>query len=330
MFFQTMFQMMSPGVDYNLTLGRTETKLTLLVMPKVNGLKDAAQHSLMPFTLSGTPEEIDRGFFPALQQPLQKAAGLLTNMADFEKQADKAAANSKAVKEEKSKTDAATKEKREKYDGFMKKAEEMETAGNLDGALLQLQQARIHATEKSAKTVDDKITAIKAKTAQSSLFDAPTPAPVAPVSSQPAVTFEQPEQSAVAQSASVPAAPEQAQPQMAPPPVYQPMQGQPIPQPAPQPQQPQPAMPPQGYPMYPPIPQGEGYGQGMYGTAPGYGQGYPQNPYMQGMPQGGDNYRPNPSFVPEEYTHDPKEYEGIDDVQYTHVASVLSNHQQSA
>jgi PRTRC genetic system protein E len=113
MFFQTMFQTMRPGVDYNLTLSRTENRLTVLVMPKVNDLKDTAQHNLVPFTLTGTAGEIDRGFFPALHQPVTRAAGLLTNMAEYEKQADKAAAASKAAKDEKGKSDREAKEKKD-------------------------------------------------------------------------------------------------------------------------------------------------------------------------------------------------------------------------
>ena len=49
-------------------------------------------------------------------------------MAQFEAQADKAAANSKAAREAKSKESKEEREKREKYEKLMKKAEEMTTA----------------------------------------------------------------------------------------------------------------------------------------------------------------------------------------------------------
>lgn len=51
-------------------------------------------------------------------------------MAQFEAQADKAAANSKAAKEAKSKESKEEREKREKYEKLMKKAEEMTTVKN--------------------------------------------------------------------------------------------------------------------------------------------------------------------------------------------------------
>lgn len=205
-----MFQMMRPGVDYNLTLSRTENKMTVLVMPKVNELKDSAQHNLVPFTVTATADEIDRGFFSAVQQPVARAAVMLANMAEYEKHLDKAASNSKSAKEQKEKLSKEEKAKKDKHDGHLKKAEEQETAGNLDGALTQLQQARLHATEKEQKTVDEKIAALKAKMGKGSLFDVPAAeatstsvpvqaseqlaAPAAMPQSEPAATAQTPAQ----------------------------------------------------------------------------------------------------------------------------------------
>jgi PRTRC genetic system protein E len=125
MFFQTMFQMMSPGVDYNLTISRTENKMTVLVMPKVNNLKDTAQNKLVPFTVTATATEMDAGFFAAIGQPVTRTAGLLTNMAEHEKQTNKVAASSKVTKEEtgkaekESKTGKKLEEKKSKHQGSL-------------------------------------------------------------------------------------------------------------------------------------------------------------------------------------------------------------------
>lgn len=305
---------MSPGVDYNLTMSRTDGKMTVLVLPKANGLKDEAQRNLIPFTMTGAAEEIDRGFFAAIQQPVSRAAGMLTNMAAFEKQTDKAAANSKGAKNEKAQADKDEKLKKEKYDGFMKRAEELETAGNLDGALTQLQQARLHATDKTTKTVDEKIAALKAKASQGSLFgDSPTQSAAATVS--PEQSAPQPVAAQPAQEQPQPVSEPALQPQQAPPPMYPPMQGQPIP--------------PQSYPGYPAMPQGgqPGYGYGMFGAAPVPGQGYPPQPNPQNMPHGGSFVPPNPSLAPGDFPHDPKDYAGIPDVHLTHVGQMLSNPQ---
>ena len=85
-------------------------KLTVATLPKSNGLKDEAQNHIVPLTVTGTPQELDAGFLQTVTRPIQKAGGLIANMAQFEAQADKAAANSKAAREAKSKE---SKEERE-------------------------------------------------------------------------------------------------------------------------------------------------------------------------------------------------------------------------
>ncbi|MDR2891308.1 MAG: PRTRC system protein E [Alistipes sp.] len=223
MFFTYFKQIMSPGVDYNLTISQTAAgDLVVIVLPKVHDLKDTAQHQIGPLKLSGSAEELDGEFFPRITAPVQKTSGLLVNMAEYERQQDAAAAESKAVKDEKAKVATEAKAKKEKCDGFIKKADEMEAAGNLDGALLQLQQARLHAADKTLKTVDERIVAMKAKVAQTSLFDAPSP--------QPAVTTPPPvasEPLAQSQPVAVSAQPEQV---AAPPPaaMFQPISTQPV------------------------------------------------------------------------------------------------------
>ncbi len=152
MFFTYFKQIMSPGVDYNLTISQTATgELVVILLPKVRDLKDAAQHQIGPLKLSGSPQDLDREFFPSVTAPIRKTAGILLDMKNYEEQQKAAESESKAAKDEKNKAATEAKAKKDKYDGFMKKADEMETAGNLDGALTQLQQARLHATDKAVK-----------------------------------------------------------------------------------------------------------------------------------------------------------------------------------
>lgn len=167
-----MNQVMNPGVDYNLTVSKNENGMTVLVMPRMNGLKDDAKHHLTPLTLRGTPEEIDNGFFAAVSQPLQRAAGLLTGMAEFEKQAELAAANSKAAKEQKDKESKEAREKREKYDKHIKKAEEQEAAKEYAEAVTSLKQASLYATPQALKSVNEKIAALRSKSNEGTLFGA--------------------------------------------------------------------------------------------------------------------------------------------------------------
>lgn len=162
---------MAQSVDITMVIRKSATGMTVSVLPKSNGLKDEAQNHIVPLTLSGLPGELDAGFMNAIANPVRKVSGLLTNMAEFEKQADKAAANSKASKEQKAKETKEEKEKREKYEKHMKKAEELIAAKNHKEAVTALGQARLYATEQNQKTVDEKIEEQKRAMNQGSLFD---------------------------------------------------------------------------------------------------------------------------------------------------------------
>lgn len=95
MFFTAIHQMMTESVDLTIVIRKTNGQLTVSTLPKSNGLKDEAQNHIVPLTVTGTPQELDTGFLQAVTRPIQKACGLISNMAQFEAQADKAAASSK-------------------------------------------------------------------------------------------------------------------------------------------------------------------------------------------------------------------------------------------
>ena len=260
MFFTQINQLMAQSVDITMVIRKSATGMTVSVLPKSNGLKDEAQNHIVPLTLSGLPEELDAGFMNAIANPVRKVSGLLTNMAEFEKQADKAAANSKASKEEKAKETKEEKDKREKYEKHMKKAEELIAAKNHKEAITALGQARLYATEQNRKTVDEKIEEQKRAMNQGSLFD----------------LMEQAEQQPPQQ------------------PAPQPMQGQ---QPAyHRPAQPQ--MPPQQpypYPQQGAYPQdGQGGQQPHYGEQmpPYYTERQASYQHQQYPPQDEPTYRP--------------------------------------
>lgn len=301
MFFTQIHQMMTEGVDLTLVMRKTQGQLTVSVMPKSNSLKDGAQIHLVPLTLSGTPTELDAGFIASAFQPMQRVTGLITNMAEFEKQAEKTAASSKSAKEKKekeqkdpkdSKEVKEAKEKREKYDKYLKKAEEQIASKNYSDAIMAYQQAGLYATEEQKKKVDEKIAAAKLEQAQGSLFEMPAPQP-APVQAQP---IQQP----TSQASQPHMAPQMSnqpplmQPQMVQPQAMHPlsagsMPGQQYYQPAAAPQQ----MPPQYAQPASPYPAG-GYQQ----EPQHYGPQYP--------PQYGQHYPLQPSEYPP--THRPEEY----------------------
>lgn len=156
MFFTQFNQLMAGSVDITLVIRKSATGMTVSVLPKSNGLKDEAQNHIVPLTLSGTPEELDGGFFQTIARPMQKVSGLLTNMAEFEKQADKTAKDSKAAKEAKAKETKEEKEKREKYEKLMKKADELATAKNHKEAVTVLGQAKAYANPQQTKEIEEK------------------------------------------------------------------------------------------------------------------------------------------------------------------------------
>jgi len=171
MFFTQINQLMNQSVDVTLVIRKKEGQLMVSAMPKSNGLKDDAQNYIVPLTVTGTPQELDMGFLQTICRPIQRATGLLTNMSQFEQQADKAAANSKAEKEKKDKEAKEAKEKKEKFDKLMKKASELEAEQKYADAIASLKQARTFATPQAIKSVDEKISAIRMKTNQGSLFE---------------------------------------------------------------------------------------------------------------------------------------------------------------
>jgi len=197
MFFTQINQMMNQGIDITLVIRKKEGQLMVSTLPKSNGLKDEAQNHIVPLTLTGTPEELDAGFFPSICQPIQKATGLLSNMTQFEQQADKAVANTKAIKEQKDKEAKEAKEKKEKFDKLMKKASDLEAEQKFSEALINVKQARAFATPQAVKSVDEKISALRMKIGQGSLFvsesevqqDTPQqPESVQPISQSPPVS----------------------------------------------------------------------------------------------------------------------------------------------
>lgn len=248
MFFTSISQMMTESVDLTLVIRKANGQLTVSTLPKANGLKDEAANHIIPLTLTGTPEEMDAEFLQHIMQPIRKATGLISNLMEFEKQADKAAANSKAAKDAKAKETKEEKEKREKYEKHMKKAEELITAKNHKDAITALQQARMYATADKQKEVDEKIAAQRKAMNQGSLFELMEEAP-AP---QPQAMVQQPAQQTIQPQAVPRQMPPQPQ-QTVMRPVQQPMQ-RPVQQTAQPHYQPQPQY---AAPQQPHYPQGE-------------------------------------------------------------------------
>lgn len=313
MFFTQFNQLMTGSVDITMVIRKSSTGMTVSVLPKSNGLKDEARNHIVPLTLSGTPEELDNGFFQTVAKPVQKVSGLLSNMAEFEKQADKAAKDSKAAKDAKAKETKEEKEKREKYEKLAKKADDLIAAKNHKEAVTVLGQAKAYADPQQVKEIEERIKAQTAELNKGSLFgmeefdQQPAPQPVLQPASPP-----QPQPRPI--QGQVPGnTPQQARPanqgqqsvrQQIPP-------RQPVQQTAPYPagQQPYHAQP---YPgqggHYPP--------QGAYGQHTAPQQPQPTNGFDGNIPQY-DGYAAQeggqPDYGQDELDYNPEEYAGYPD-----------------
>ena len=279
-----MNQMMNPDVDITLVIRKSaDGRMAVSVLPKSNTLKDEAQNSIVPLTLNGTAEELDTGFMQVVARPMQKASGLISNMAQFEAQADKAASSSKGVKEAKAKESKEDREKREKYEKNLKKAEDHIAAKRHKEAVDALTEARKYAKPDDLKTIDERLDEQKKLVGQGDLF----------------AMMEEPAQAQPQQPVQKPAT-AQAQPQPMPEqvrPVQQPTVQQ---QDAPQHQS---AMPQQEMPAQAAHPAQQPYGNPGQGYGGQYGYTQPQQPHgwpQQAHPNGGypQYAHPNGGIMP--------------------------------
>lgn len=126
MFFKEIYGMLTDGTELGMNIRRTGGGLAVSVMPKSRDGGEAAR-LMVPLVASGTPEELDDGLLAAIAKPLAKATGLIMNIAEFERQAAKAAEKAKSkvpsVKETKEE-----REKREKLERTLKRADEAASA----------------------------------------------------------------------------------------------------------------------------------------------------------------------------------------------------------
>ena len=301
--------MMTPDVDITLVIRKsTDGRMAVSVLPKSGALKNEAQNNIVPLMLNGTPEELDAGFIQAVASPVQRVSGLITNMAQFEAQADKAASSGKGAKEQKNKESKEDKEKREKYEKHLKKAKELIEARKHKEAVDALTEARKYAKSADFAYIDGQLEEQKKLMGQGDLFAMMDEAPKQPE--------QQASQPVVAQT------PTQVTSQTPAEPVQQQLQQPQLQQPYGNPgngyggqygyQQPQ-----QMWPQQQQYPAGGGYGQyarpqqgGMMppanGAYPQNGQhGYPHNPmpFDHEMATGARMADPDdaPPYRPEEY-----------------------------
>ena len=150
----------------NLTLtvakGSGDTVIvSLLPQPRI---KDNAKESVQPMVIRGTIEELDEEFFNAIKEPMTKVTGIVIEIDNFEKGAEKLAEDNKA----KDAIKAEAKKNKDKADKIVKKAEELFEAKDYDKAEKELAKAialtpGTPAINKRSNSINDAKEALKPK-----------------------------------------------------------------------------------------------------------------------------------------------------------------------
>jgi PRTRC genetic system protein E len=108
--------------------------VSLLPQPKI---KDNAKESVQPMIIRGTVEELDEQFFEAIKVPMTKVTGIVIEIENFEKGADKLAEDNKA----KDAIKAEAKKNKEKVDKIIVKGNELLESGDLVACQKKLDEA---------------------------------------------------------------------------------------------------------------------------------------------------------------------------------------------
>lgn len=135
--------------------------VSLLPQPRI---KDNAKDSIQPMVIRGTIEELDEEFFNAIKEPMTKVTGIVIEIDNFEKGAEKLAEDNKAKEAIK----AEAKKNKDKADKIVKKAQELFDAEDYDKAEKELAKAialtpGTPAINKLSNSINDAKEALKPK-----------------------------------------------------------------------------------------------------------------------------------------------------------------------
>jgi PRTRC genetic system protein E len=135
------FEQLAPYLDAtNVTITVSKTNadtLTVSVLP-IAKIKDSAKDNIAPMIIRGTIDELEEGFFDAINEPLQDVTGIVVNITQFEKGKEELAEKNKAAKELKAKKEKLVKTiedlfKKEDFEKALKKAEELQEIASKTG-----------------------------------------------------------------------------------------------------------------------------------------------------------------------------------------------------
>lgn len=167
--FKKMSAMLGEGSTLTITIAKKGDNLVVSVLPGNSLVKDNAKGRIVPLNLSGTPEDLDNGFLEAIEAPIAKASGLLTNMASFEKAQEEAKEKSKMEADKK----AAEEKKKKELSEWIDLAKQNLKEEKFRDALACIAGARKIATEADKSTIDKIEVEVTKASGEGSIFSGP-------------------------------------------------------------------------------------------------------------------------------------------------------------
>ena len=137
-FFRIIAEMGIRG-DLHLIIRQGENKsLVVSTMVQNDRCTDRAKELIAPFNLRGTAEQMDKGYFKKMGEPIREASELMDNMQSFKKQVEEAKSKSAMAREtgDREKKTADAREK--KYQEGMQKADALEKEGKFREAWMKV------------------------------------------------------------------------------------------------------------------------------------------------------------------------------------------------
>ena len=137
-FFQSIVAMQVAG-DWTISIAKeTADRLVVSVLFYNNSIGDEARKKVPPILLKGTAQDLDEGFFNAIEQPVKDTAQLFVNMEQYLKEKEQATINSQREKDKQAKSEKEKTDRQKKYEDTMKKADELEAVEKFRDAWLKV------------------------------------------------------------------------------------------------------------------------------------------------------------------------------------------------
>lgn len=140
-FFQNLSALLTDGCLKMVIKKGDADELIVSVLATNDNVGDNAKNVIAPLVLKGTAEEIDNGFFEAIQEPVKLTNQLLTNMETYLSQVAEAKVKSQMEADKVKAEKTAKDERRKKFDALIKRVEELENEKKYKEAIEQLYKA---------------------------------------------------------------------------------------------------------------------------------------------------------------------------------------------